>query len=178
MVTGRALDPDGIELREMVEADIPGFRNCLGAVAGERRFLVLLEAPPLERMREWYLDSLEHGSVRVVALDGSNLIGWCDIRRNDYPTLDHAGELGMGMLKPYRGKGIGLALIREAVRLAQERGLEKVELEVFATNTPAIRLYEKEGFEVEGRKRRARKLDREYEDIILMALFLQLSPYE
>lgn len=178
MLTGQALDPGGIEIREIGEADIPGFRNCLDAVARERRFLAQLEAPPIENVRDFILAGIERNDIRLVALDGYKVVGWCDITPHGFEGLDHVGELGMGVLKEYRGQRIGLALLREAVRLAQERGLEKVELDVFATNTPAIRLYEKEGFEVEGRKRLARKLDGAYDDIIGMGLFLGLSSHK
>ena len=50
-------------------------------------------------------------------------------------------------------------------------GLERVELEVFASNRVARQLYEQYGFSVEGTLRRARKLDGEYDDVIIMALF-------
>ena len=55
---------------------------------------------------------------------------------------------------------------------AREKGLERVELEVFASNRPAIRLYESLGFVVEGIKRRGRKLDGAYDDVLEMTLFL------
>lgn len=48
----------------------------------------------------------------------------------------------------------------------------RVELEVFASNTAAIALYEKLGFVVEGRKSRARKVDGAYDDDLIMARFL------
>jgi len=51
-----------------------------------------------------------------------------------------------------------------------DEGLTRVELEVFASNTAAISLYTKCGFEREGVKRRARYIDGKYDDIILMAL--------
>ena len=55
---------------------------------------------------------------------------------------------------------------------AREKGLERVELEVFASNGPAIRLYESLGFVVGGIKRRGRKLDGAYGDVLEMTLFL------
>jgi ribosomal protein S18 acetylase RimI-like enzyme len=155
-----------------MEDDITGFHRCLDAVARERRFLAQLEGPPLKKTRAFVLDAMEKGHIRLVALDGSSVVGWCDITPHHYEGLDHVGELGMGVLKGYRGQGIGLALLQQSVEFARENGLEKVELEVFASNYPAIRLYEKEGFEIEGRKRQARKLDGKYDDIIVMGLMI------
>jgi RimJ/RimL family protein N-acetyltransferase len=172
-MTHHSLSPDQIVIREILEEDIPGFRECLDSVARERRFLAQLEAPSLEKTGAFVLAAMESGDVRVVAVDGDQLVGWCDITPHRFPGLDHVGELGMGVLKAYRGRGIGSSLLREALRLSKVRALEKVELEVFASNQPAIKLYEMEGFHPEGLKRKARKLDGEYDDILLMGLFLE-----
>ena len=44
---------------------------------------------------------------------------------------------------------------------------------VFTDNEGAIRLYESHGFAREGVKSRARKLEGRYQDVLLMALWLQ-----
>lgn len=44
---------------------------------------------------------------------------------------------------------------------------------LLATNVPAIALYLRSGFAIEGCKRRARYLDGEYDDLILMAKWLE-----
>ena len=54
----------------------------------------------------------------------------------------------------------------------QQRGIEKLNLEVFSTNTGAIELYRKLGFREEGRKIRQFKIFDEYADDVLMTLFL------
>ncbi len=46
----------------------------------------------------------------------------------------------------YRKKGIGEALVKNAVELCRAEGAEYITLEVRASNAPAIRLYEKCGF--------------------------------
>jgi RimJ/RimL family protein N-acetyltransferase len=76
----------------------------------------------------------------------------------------------MGLLAAYRGKGLGGLLAVQAIEAARNGGIERIELEVFASNTTAIALYEKLGFVVEGTKRRARKLDGQYDDNVCMAL--------
>lgn len=161
-----------ITIRPIRETDIRGFHACLDAVARERVYLGHLEAPPFERTREWLLEGIEQGVVRLVAVDGARVVGWCDIEASSQEGFRHVGRLGMGVLKAYRRRGIGKQLLLDALRAAGKRGLEKVELDVYASNDAAIKLYEKIGFHHEGRKRKARQIDGRYDDVIVMGLFL------
>lgn len=55
----------------------------------------------------------------------------------------------LGVLKPWRKRGIGMALLRHAVRAFAERGLERMALGVDAESpTGATRLYERAGMHV------------------------------
>jgi ribosomal protein S18 acetylase RimI-like enzyme len=76
----------------------------------------------------------------------------------------------MGLLPDYRERGLGRRLVAEALRAARQAGIERVELEVFASNERAIAFYRALGFVTEGVKRRARKLDGQYDDNVFMAL--------
>ena len=89
-----------------------------------------------------------------------------------FEGFTHCGRLGMGVHKSFRRLGLGTRLIERTISRAKGRGLERIELEVLASNTPAIKLYEKVGFVVEGVKKRARKLDGAYDDLVEMALFI------
>jgi len=51
-----------------------------------------------------------------------------------------------------RGRGVGTGLVRELLQEARKWGCGAVLLEVRASNTPALRLYEKLGFTVSGRR--------------------------
>ena len=51
-----------------------------------------------------------------------------------------------------QGKGIGSEMIREAIRLAQNNGMQAVRLDAFASNTPAHKIYERLGFEYRGKQ--------------------------
>jgi RimJ/RimL family protein N-acetyltransferase len=112
------------------------------------------------------------GVIQFVALVGSQVVGWCDISRKPIEGFRHSGVLGMGLLQPYRGRGLGGALLRAVLDEAQLQGLSRVELEVYTSNQPAIALYERFGFVREGIKRSARILDGKIEDILCMALLL------
>lgn len=162
-----------IQIKPLSGEEIEGFHACLDAVARERKYLGLTEAPPIERTREWLRKGMERGEIRLIALDGTKIVGWCDIGVSEREGFTHSGRLGMGVLKEYRGQGIGSRLLEETLSEARDRGLERIELDVYASNIPAIRLYEKFAFQVEGRKRKARKLDGNYDDLIVMAILFK-----
>ena len=71
-----------------------------------------------------------------------------------------------------RRQGIGRALLEQAVEWAREVGVAKLELHVFPYNEPAIRLYERFGFEREGVRRRHYRRGDELVDAVLMAYLL------
>ena len=50
--------------------------------------------------------------------------------------------------------------------------MTRLELTVFCENTPAVRLYRKMGFEIEGIRRNSMKLDGVYKDEYAMAKML------
>jgi RimJ/RimL family protein N-acetyltransferase len=150
---------------------VPSFHRCLDHVAHERRHLAFLEAPPLDGLTAFVNAVIAGAGVQVLAVDRTDtVVGWCDIVRNFREGFRHSGQLGMGLLAELRGRGVGRRLASDAIDRAWHGGMERIELEVFATNAPAIRLYEKLGFATEGLKRRARMLDGRTDDVLLMAL--------
>jgi RimJ/RimL family protein N-acetyltransferase len=64
----------------------------------------------------------------------------------------HAAELGIFVRREHWGKGVGSALMKEAIKLAKESGLRKLVLTTTEGNERAMRLYKKFGFEVEAHK--------------------------
>ncbi len=59
---------------------------------------------------------------------------------------DSAYLLGFGILPEYRGRGLGKATLKEALRLLAEKGLKSAALDVVATNANALNLYKSSGF--------------------------------
>ncbi len=152
--------------------DLEGYWRCLDAVARERRFLAFTHAPTLEATRNFVEANRADGAPAFVARVGGKVAGWCDLTRPDWEGWRHAVRLGMGVHPVYRGAGLGRALLEATITEARARDFERIELEVYASNGPARRLYERAGFEVEGIRRRCRKLGGHYDDAVLMALLL------
>ncbi|WP_369270567.1 N-acetyltransferase family protein [Streptomyces sp. R11] len=75
---------------------------------------------------------------------------------------------GLAVADEARGLGVGRALIRAAVEETRRRGARRLTLRVLAHNTPARKLYESEGFVVEGVLPEEFFLDGRYVDDVFM----------
>jgi RimJ/RimL family protein N-acetyltransferase len=157
--------------------DATGLSACVDAVARERQYLANVCGFSPDETRSFLASLAESGGVQILALDEEAVVGWCDVTSLPFEGLRHVGRLGMGLLPPYRGQGLGRRLLREVLRRVFAKGLLRVELEVFASNSAAVRLYDQEGFVTEGRKRRARILDGAEDDILVMGLLRQEWPH-
>lgn len=157
-------------IRPFAPSDLASFHRTLDGVARERRYLALLEAPPIGDTERYLRSALEHGAIHLVVEDDGRIVGWCDITPRHQPGSSHIGHLGMGLLRQYRGRGIGYRILDATVREAFAKGLTRIDLEVFSSNQPAMALYRRYGFTIEGRRRKARYVDGMWDDIFLMAL--------
>ncbi len=150
-----------------------GFHACLDSVAREKRFLAQTQALPLERIEGFVRESVASDAVQFVARDGATVVGWADIFPAWPDAVRHRGTLGMGLLAPYRGQGLGERLLRACLDKARAKGLTRIELEARADNAAAIRLYERMGFTHEARTRHALRFDAMYYDAVQMSLLLE-----
>jgi L-phenylalanine/L-methionine N-acetyltransferase len=129
--------------------------NGWRSVAEERRYLRALK---------------RHADAAVyVATDGDAVVGRLSLARDPNPSSRHVADLGLMVAASHRRRGIGRALLEQAVAWAREAEIRKLELHVFPWNEPAIVLYERFGFEREGLRREHYCRDGEYLDAILMA---------
>lgn len=96
-----------------------------------------------------YLSDLEQNPARfmIVAFDGDFAIGNCMAARLPAFVSKHCGDIAIGTLKAYQGKGLGRMLMEELIEAAEKIGLWNLRLTVRDFNSPAIALYEHLGFQ-------------------------------
>jgi|LakMenEpi03Aug12_release.lakeMendotaPanAssembly.Ray.scaffolds.fasta_scaffold733644_1 RimJ/RimL family protein N-acetyltransferase len=117
---------------------------------------------------------LDRATLDVGVFDGSKLIGFLNFRMPDpdHPWLQHLGRFGMMIRKEYWGQGIGKKLLSLVEPHAVKIGITKIEAEVRCANERAVVLYKNFGYEIEGRRRHAVKIDGEWGDEFFIAKFL------
>lgn len=93
--------------------------------------------------------------------------GFSNFKRLGFVKKGHV--VSIAVLKEHRGKGLGTALMQEAINAMIARGCDEAYLEVRVSNEPAISVYENLKFII---KSRLRGYYRDGEDAYLMALDL------
>jgi putative acetyltransferase len=120
--------------------------------------------------RRYLRGARRHPDAAVyVADDDGRVVARLSVARDIHPASPHVADLGLMVASDYRRRGIGRALLEQAVTWARGAGVSKLELHVFPWNVPAIRLYESFGFEREGLRRGHYVRDGGLVDAILMA---------
>ncbi len=94
------------------------------------------------------LESLDKG-IFLVCLENDRVQGYV----GSYCTPDEAAVTNVAVFPEYKRRGVGEALMRELIKRACDKGLDRISLEVRVSNTAALSLYEKLGFENVGTRR-------------------------
>ncbi|WP_284165073.1 GNAT family N-acetyltransferase [Frigidibacter sp. SD6-1] len=110
-----------------------------------------------------------HPELQLVALAGERVVGTISLVR-EANRRAHVGSIGMAVHDDFQGRGCGTALLSAVVDHADRwLTLTRLELTVWADNSPAIRLYERQGFQREGLGRAYALRDGAFVDALFMA---------
>jgi mycothiol synthase len=146
--------PDGISLKvfdlerddpaEVYRADTEAFRDHFGFV--EQPF-----EEGLEQFMHFMTDEDSYApGLWFLAMDGDQIAGICLNRKQSYEDPEVGWVNTLGVLRPWRGRGIGLALLQQSFAELYRRGFRKISLGVDGENlTGALRLYKKAGMHID-----------------------------
>jgi len=166
-------EKDSRELHVTVRRTEPGDYEALQRIfMGPRAMAGTLQLPfPSAEMWRERISEPPEGLFSLVACVEDEVVG--EISLDTHPTrwrMRHAAGIGMAVRDDWQGKGVGTALMEAVLDLADNwLNLTRIELHVYVDNAPAIALYEKFGFEIEGTHERFAFKDGQYMDSYSMA---------
>jgi mycothiol synthase len=141
-ITLRTFNPE-TDAEAVYRADTEAFRDHYGFV----------ESPFEEGFKRFKHFHIEHegfdSSLWFIAMDGDEIAGvnLCRPHSFDDPDMGWVGSLGVR--RPWRKRGLGMALLRHSFNEFYCRGKRKIGLGVDAQNlTGALRLYENAGMHI------------------------------
>ncbi len=142
-----------LTIRAAEPRDLPGF-TALMNLPGYRHGTLRLPYESEDSARKRLFEGGPNTTLLVALLEGEivgtiHLLRWTGRR-------SHVGMIGMGVHDAHTGRGIGRRLLDAVLDYADNwLGLIRLELSVNVDNAPALRLYERAGFEIEGRERQS-----------------------
>ena len=168
-----------LSVRSATERDVPGLIGLINQLAVEATLLFVVPIDPVngaEDLRQFLHATAASGNNAVlVAAVGEHLVGLATATGGVHPAKRATVEIGIGILEAYRGRGIGRALMTGIEDWARIAGIHRLQLPVVATNEPAIALYRKSGFSIEGTLRESVRVDGRDVDQYMMSKLLRPS---
>ena len=158
------------EVRPATPDDIDDILDVFEEVVAEGRWLGA-QAPVdrVERGQRWRTAIDDPAQAMLVAVEDGRVLGHLGLEVAPYGVA----SLGMAVIGVARRRGVGSALLTEAIATARRLGAHKVALQVWPHNAAALGLYRRFGFVEEGRLRRHyRRRNGELWDAVVMGLLL------
>jgi RimJ/RimL family protein N-acetyltransferase len=168
-----------VTVREASPEDAEWFLQHVRALASEPDKKVPLQPDEWvvtpEEQAEMFAAALDgNGDLFLVAEIGGERVGELNLRRGKRAAFRHSLTLGMSVDRRWRNRGVGTVLMQYALGWARDTAsVRRIELYVFETNAPAVRLYERHGFAVEGRRKGAVFQDGVLVDDLIMAVYVR-----
>ncbi|MGE7780403.1 N-acetyltransferase family protein [Peribacillus sp. NPDC097264] len=144
-------------IREIRVDDAGDFINLVKDVEHTSEFMLMepgeRKATPEQLRKQLEVIKQQQNSTIFVGEDQGKLIGYLMAMGGSVKRTNHSAYLVIGILKEYRGKGVGKSLFQNVIKWASHHDISRLELTTVIQNEAGIALYKKFGFDIEGTKR-------------------------
>ena len=139
--------------------DKEALEAAINAVCAEGRWMRTTRFEPTPAWEHALTETNCSCHLLLVAHNEERPVGWC----RTFPTdLPGEAEIGIGLLPPYRDRGMGTDMVRRTLDWACENGLARLTLTTRDDNHRAIHVFEKCGFSPTGRSEGNKWIEMEY----------------
>lgn len=164
-------------LRKPIMEDAEKLIEYLNLIGGESENLLFGKDEfnfTIEQEKE-YIKSINNdiNTLMILGLVNNNIVSCANISSPSKERISHNSEVAVSVKKEYWRNGIGNVVMEELIRVAREHDIIKnISLGVNASNKNAITMYEKFGFEKVGVHKDYFNVSGNYDDEILMDLYI------
>ncbi len=138
-----------VTLRYMTAADAPGVLAFASALPEHDLLFLRRDITSPEAVQEWVKDIESGEIVTVLAVAGTDVVGYATIHRSLMGWSSHVAELRVLISESMRGKGLGRTLTQEAFAIALSKGIDKIVAQMTLDQKGAIATFEGIGFRPE-----------------------------
>jgi len=158
-----------MKIRDARESDLPAIIRIYNAAIVTRISTAQLETVTVEDRRNWLKDHSPDRHPFWVLEIGGQVAGWLTLKtflpRGAYRDT---AEVSVYVDGKFRRRGVGRALLNEAIARAAELGITAMVGLIFAHNQPSLRLFAELGFEKWGLLPGVARLDGVERDLAIM----------
>jgi ribosomal protein S18 acetylase RimI-like enzyme len=125
------------------------FKSFIRSLPGKDNYYLFIDVQDDHAIDRW-MEKIDMGqTIGVVATNGSDMIGYCNLKTNGLAWTSHVGEICISVATAYRGRGIGKALAEQIFLKARARGLKKLWTRMAISQDAAQHMFMKLGFRTE-----------------------------
>lgn len=166
-----------MKIRELLINDAEKFIALNLQLSKESKYMLLTpaEAGISREKQQDMIHSMKNtgNSMVFVTEEREKLVGFIGITRGSFEKNIHTCHFALGVLKAYQRKNIATNLLQNMERWAASSSIIRIELSVMTENIPAISLYYKSGYSVDGLKVASLKIGNKKFDELQMYKLLQ-----
>jgi RimJ/RimL family protein N-acetyltransferase len=163
-------------IREIHTEDAEELMNLIKEVETHSEFMLMEpgERQTSEEQQRRMIERIQKQESAVIlgAENDGRLIGYMMAIGGSARRTRHSAYLVIGILKDFRGQGVGTSLFQTVEKWADKHRISRLELTAVTQNTAGIELYQKSGFEIEGTKRNSLIINGEFHDEYYMSKLL------
>jgi len=125
------------------------FKKFIRSLPDADNYYLLLDVHKDSAIDAW-MHGIESGrTISVIALDGAEMAGYCNLHLTDLAWTRHVGEIRLSVAGKYRGQGLGQALAHEVFMIAKAHGLEKIWIRMPTSQKGGQKVFQGLGFQPE-----------------------------
>lgn len=167
---------ENIIFRNIDKSDTEALWNMMNKLDYETKFMLYEPGErikKLDRLQATVDNAVAGNDLCFIAMDENEIVGYIVAQVGALRRIRHSAYIVVGIREKYRNRGIGTKLFKRLDKWAKEKKLVRLELTVIYNNEIALNLYKKNGFEIEGIKRKSIYIDGEYVDEYYMSKIIR-----